>query len=116
MALKAEVNSEHQRFAAAAQTKMSNSNAGNSALAAEAPESWKAQSPKKRGRRESRVRGGTHSPACKNKKAHERRRHRFTGTVRPSLRNGFNGFLRALPGDRAFLPPSSLRSVSFLRT
>jgi hypothetical protein len=30
--------------------------------------------------------------------------------VRHSPRNGFNGFLRALPGDRAFLPPSSLRS------
>jgi hypothetical protein len=26
--------------------------------------------------------------------------------TRPSLRNGFNGFLRALPGDRAFLSPS----------
>src|SRR5260370_15953174 len=26
--------------------------------------------------------------------------------VRHSPRNGFNGFLRALPGDRAFLPPS----------
>jgi hypothetical protein len=26
--------------------------------------------------------------------------------TRPSLRNGFNGFLRALPGDRACLPPS----------
>jgi len=25
---------------------------------------------------------------------------------RHSLRNGFNGFLRALPGDRALLPPS----------
>jgi hypothetical protein len=25
---------------------------------------------------------------------------------RPSLRNGFNGFLRALPGDRALLSPS----------
>jgi hypothetical protein len=25
--------------------------------------------------------------------------------------NGFNGFLRALPGDRAFLPPSPLRSL-----
>jgi hypothetical protein len=30
---------------------------------------------------------------------------------RPSLRNGFNGFLRALPGDRALLPPSPLRSL-----
>jgi hypothetical protein len=28
------------------------------------------------------------------------------GSVRPSLRNGFNGFLRALPSDRAFLPLS----------
>src|SRR5580700_4508979 len=26
--------------------------------------------------------------------------------TRPSLRDGFNGFLRALPGDRACLPPS----------
>jgi hypothetical protein len=26
-------------------------------------------------------------------------------------RNGFNGFLRALPGDRACLPPSPLRSL-----
>ena len=33
-----------------------------------------------------------------------------TGITRHSPRNGFNGFLRALPGDRAFLPPSSLRS------
>src|SRR6202795_5037014 len=28
-----------------------------------------------------------------------------------SPRNGFNGFLRALPGDRAFLPPSPPRSL-----
>jgi len=32
------------------------------------------------------------------------------GDIRPSLRNGFNGVLRALPGDRAFLPPSFCRS------
>jgi hypothetical protein len=30
---------------------------------------------------------------------------------RHPLHNGFNGLLRALPGDRAFLPPSSLRSL-----
>jgi hypothetical protein len=35
------------------------------------------------------------------------------GQVTPEItqhspRNGFNGFLRALPGDRAFLPPSSV--------
>ena len=37
--------------------------------------------------------------------------HGHTGTTRHSPRNGFNGFLRALPGDRAFLPPSPLRSL-----
>jgi hypothetical protein len=31
--------------------------------------------------------------------------------ARHSPRNGFNGFLRALPGDRAFLPPSPLRNL-----
>ena len=30
--------------------------------------------------------------------------------ARHSPRNGFNGFLRALPGDRAFLPPSPAAS------
>src|SRR5260370_14886739 len=35
--------------------------------------------------------------------------HEHTGSaeaIRPSPRNGVNGFLRALPGDRAFVPPS----------
>ena len=32
--------------------------------------------------------------------------HGHTGITRHSPRNGFNGFLRVLPGDRAFLPPS----------
>ena len=32
--------------------------------------------------------------------------HRFGRINRHSLRDGFNGFLRTLPGDRAFLPPS----------
>jgi hypothetical protein len=34
----------------------------------------------------------------------------LAGSTRHSLRDGFNGFLRTLPGDRAFLPPSSARS------
>jgi hypothetical protein len=38
--------------------------------------------------------------------AHERSHHRFTEGARRFLRNGFNGLFRALPGDRAFLPPS----------
>src|SRR5579872_6551267 len=29
--------------------------------------------------------------------------HRFAGNTRPSLRNGFNGFLRDLPGEPGFL-------------
>jgi hypothetical protein len=32
--------------------------------------------------------------------------HGHTGITRHSPRNGFNGLFRALPGDRAFLPPS----------
>jgi hypothetical protein len=48
----------------------------------------------------------TRSLACEMNKAHEYRHHRFAEITRPSLRNGFNGFLRALPGDRALLPPS----------
>ncbi len=41
--------------------------------------------------------------------------HEYTGAIRHSPRDDFSGFLRALPGDRACLPPSFLRSVSFLR-
>jgi hypothetical protein len=33
--------------------------------------------------------------------------HGYTGSPGIPARNGFNGFLRALPGDRAFLSPSS---------
>ena len=32
--------------------------------------------------------------------------HGYTGSPGIPARNGFNGFLRDLPGDRAFLPPS----------
>jgi hypothetical protein len=38
--------------------------------------------------------------------------HGFTGITRHSPRSGFNGFLRALPGDRALLPPSSAEMAS----
>ena len=47
----------------------------------------------------------TRSLVCKGRK-HTSRRHRFAGITRHSLRNGFNGLFRALPGDRAFLSPS----------
>src|SRR5205809_7978046 len=60
----------------------------------------------KRGRRECRVRA---APAVSRAKVKNTRgsHHRFTGTARHSPRNGFNGFLRDLPGDRALLSPSS---------
>src|SRR5216683_7349950 len=43
--------------------------------------------------------------ACAVKK-HRRQQPQVHRINRHSLRNGFNGFLRALPGDRALLPPS----------
>src|SRR5260370_15878888 len=36
--------------------------------------------------------------------------HGYAETPGIPARNGFNGFLRDLPGDRAFLSPSSLSS------
>ena len=48
----------------------------------------------------------TRSLACKIERAYEYSHHGHTGITRHSPRDGFNGFLRTLPGDRAFLPPS----------
>src|SRR5579872_1684725 len=62
--------------------------------------------PKVRGRRECRVLSRTRGPVCGLKKAYERSHHRFAETTGTPRANGFNGFLRALPGDRAFLSPS----------
>src|SRR5215212_5936533 len=45
-------------------------------------------------------------PRMQSKKAYERSHHGHTGFTRHSPRNGFNGFLRDLPGDRAWLSPS----------
>jgi hypothetical protein len=39
-------------------------------------------------------------------KAHKHSHHGHTGITRHSPRDGFNSLYRALPGDRAFLPPS----------
>jgi hypothetical protein len=44
---------------------------------------------------------------CVGSKCTRGSHHGHTGIARHSLRNGFNGFLRALPGDRACLSPSS---------
>ena len=62
--------------------------------------------PLKRGRRECRALDAPAASRTIKNKVHERSHHEYTGTTRHSPRNGFNGFLRALPGDRAFLPPS----------
>jgi hypothetical protein len=58
-----------------------------------------------RGRRECRV---PEAPAasCAKVESTRVRNHGHAGITRHSPRNGLNGFLRALPGDRALLPPS----------
>src|SRR5215218_8287367 len=58
-----------------------------------------------RGRRECRVRAAPAVSRAKSKSTRGRH-HRFTGAARHSPRNGFNGLLRDLPGDRALLSPS----------
>jgi len=55
--------------------------------------------PENKGRGECRVLGAPAAP-CATKK-HRGRSHRFAGTPGIPARNGFNGFLRDLPGDRA---------------
>jgi hypothetical protein len=63
-----------------------------------------------RGRRECRTLGAS-AAACAVVESTRVSHHGHAGNVRHSPRNGFNGFLRALPGDRACLPPSPLRSL-----
>ena len=45
----------------------------------------------------------TRSLARESEEARKLSHHRFTETVRHSLHDGFNGFLRALPGEPGFL-------------
>ena len=67
-----------------------------------APEVFHRRHPlESRGRRESRV---PSAPAVMRKDAHDRPQVRRN--TRPSLRSGFNGLWRALPGDEFVLPPS----------
>ena len=61
------------------------------------------------GRRECRTLGAS-AATCAVVESTRVSHHGHAGNVRHSPRNGFNGFLRALPGDRAFLPPSPPRS------
>ena len=45
-------------------------------------------------------------PCVRIEKAHKRSHHGHTGNARHSPRNGFNGFLRDLPGEPGLLSPS----------
>jgi hypothetical protein len=58
-----------------------------------------------RGRRECRTLGAS-AAACAVVEGTRVSHHGCAGHVRHSPRNGFNGFLRALPSDRACLPLS----------
>jgi len=64
-----------------------------------------------RGRRECRAPDAPASRVCNGSGRTHTRWSGHTGITRHSPRNGFNGFLRALPGDRAFLPPSPAKIV-----
>jgi hypothetical protein len=66
--------------------------------------------PQFRGRRECRTLGAS-AAACAVVESTRVSHHGHAGNVRHSPRNGFNGFLRTLPGNRAYLPPSSSRSL-----
>jgi hypothetical protein len=68
----------------------------------------------KGGRRECRVLHPHPQPCVRKVKAHKHSHHRLAETFRHSLRDGFNGFLRDLPGDRACLSPSSARCESIV--
>jgi hypothetical protein len=62
-----------------------------------------------RGRRECRAPDAPAAACATVEVKMHTRQSGHTGITRHSLRNGFNGFLRALPGDRAFLPPSPVK-------
>ena len=70
--------------------------------------------PSKRGRRECRMPEAPAASRAKMKQAHDRLHHRFAGTTRHSLHNGFNGFLRALPGDRLIATLASRKILAKL--
>jgi hypothetical protein len=61
---------------------------------------------KNRGRRECRAPDAPVA-SCAKVESTRVRNHGHTGSTRHSLRNGFNGFLRALLGDEFLLSPSS---------
>jgi hypothetical protein len=67
--------------------------------------------PDERGRREDREPAGSHCPLCETQAACASctAGNRATGASRPSLRDGWNGLCRALPGERCTIAPVALR-------
>jgi len=61
------------------------------------------RSPKKRGRRERRVRDRTGSLACKMEKAHEHSHRSCSRNTRHSLRNGFTAYFVLFPAIGFFV-------------
>jgi hypothetical protein len=53
-------------------------------------------------------------PCVQSDKAHKHSHHGHTGNTQHSPRNGFSGLYRALPGDRALLPPSPALPIADL--
>jgi hypothetical protein len=73
--------------------------------------SLNSSSPQKQRAQETPDARCTRSLACDVSEAHEHGHHRFTGTTRRFLHNGFNGFLRALPGVPGLLATVVGRSL-----
>ena len=92
----------HQ-FASSSQTQLHS-------LAAHLARALLRRIPHERGRREDREPVGSHRPLCQEQIALQRTaENRATGTSRPSLRDGWNGLCRALPGERCTIAPVALR-------
>src|ERR1700742_3642241 len=68
--------------------------------------------PKERGRRESRVHAAPAVSCAMMHKEMRTRAYRFSGGSPAFPAQWFYGLFRALPGDRAFLPPSPPGSFS----
>src|ERR1700738_4252572 len=71
-------------------------------------EAWPSKKQRAQGRPGARC---TRGLACKSDNKKRTRAYRFSGNTPAFPAQWFYGLLRALPGDRAFLPPSPPRSL-----
>src|ERR1700730_2933903 len=79
------------------------------------PEACRNDTPRKRGRGECRAHGAPAASCAKVEGRAHTSSHGRTGITRHPRTQWSYGLYRALPGDRAFLPPSPLRSL-FLKS